>query len=337
MFNHPDTSRIRDETVRPSISLVMPLLNAMPYLHDAINCLDRQGISGLEVIAVDAGSTDGTRKVLEQAEDIKVVDAPGTSQTEALNLGFSMASGEILCWLNGDDILSDGTLGWVADWFSSHPDSQLLYGDSMAINEKGRRYGLRSNVRDGQYQQLLHGDFIVQPSAFWRREAFDEVGPLDESLHFTFDYAFFLEVARQYELHYEQRVFSFERLRGGAKTAQGGGPRAAELSTVMLRHGRDKVPMAFQPEVSATHAQAGIRLVRSGQKEEGLRLLRQATAEGRPVFFTVVHLAASLLAGPKGTAEARLVSNWLRTTARRRTPIFPPSPPVSHSAQKPKQ
>lgn len=309
--------------MKPTVSLIMPLLNAMPYLHEALECLERQDLRDFEVIAVDAGSTDGTRELLERANGVKVVDAPGTSQTAALNLGFEMATGEIFGWLNGDDFLSDGTLGWVANWFGAHPEAKLLYGDSMAINEKGRRYGLRANVCEGQYERLLHGDFIVQPSAFWRRDVFFEVGRLDETLHFTFDYAFFLEVARRYELHYEPLVFSFERLRGGAKTAQGGGARAEELTTVMELHGRSTVPMAFQPEVSATHAQAGLNLLRSSDRAAGLRLLRKAAVEGRPVSFTLVHLIASLVGGPRGTAEARLVSNWLRTNYRKRKPRFP--------------
>ena len=301
----------------------MPLLNAMPYLTSALRCLEHQNLSNFEVIAVDAGSTDGTREALVQSGFVKVIDAPGTSQTEALNLGFSMASGEVLGWLNGDDFLSEGALGWVAGWFADRPDAKLLYGDAMAIDASGRRFGLRSNVRDGQYQQLLHGDFIVQPSAFWRREVFEEVGPLDESLHYTFDYAFFLEVARRFELHYEPVVLSFERLRGGAKTAKGGEDRAAELLTVMEHNDRSQVPMAFQPEVSAVHAHASLRMLRSGDRSQGLDSLKDAMKVGRPRSFTVVHLIAALVGGPSGTANARLVSNWLRSSARRRTPVWP--------------
>ena len=323
MPNQPEATTNSESASRPSLSLVMPLLNAMPYLHEALDSLERQGLSGFEVIAVDAGSTDGTRQALELVDFVKVVDAPGKSQTEALNLGFAMTSGEILCWLNGDDFLSDGTLGFVVDWFASNPDAQLLYGDSIAINETGRRYGLRSNVREGQYSQLLHGDFIVQPSAFWTREVFDGVGQLDESLHFIFDYAFFLEVARRHELHYEPLVFSFERLRGGAKTAQGGVPRAAELLEVMKAHGESRVPMAFRPEVSAVRALEGIHELRSRDFVDGRALLREAVVEGRPRKFAFAHFVAMLLAGPKGTAEARLASNLLRSKAARRSPIWP--------------
>ena len=307
----------------------MPLLNAMPHLPDALHSLSRQNVAALEVIAVDAGSTDGTRERLREYDGLEsfgkfvVLDAPSTSQTEALNFGFSKATGEMQGWLNGDDYLTDGALDWVVRWFDKHPEAALLYGDSMAINEKGRAFGVRSNVRPGQYQQLLHGDFIVQPSCFWRRSVFDEVGPLDESLHYVFDYAYFLDVAKRFELHYEPVIFSFERLRGGAKTAQGGEPRSLELLSVMNNNGRDRVPMAFQPEVSAVHAYQALRRLGSGDREMALADLRSSFSDGRPVFFMLAHLIASVVGGPNGTAQARLASNWLRTRSKKREANWP--------------
>lgn len=307
----------------PTISIVMPLLNAMPYLDDALTSLSAQGVDGLEIIAVDAGSTDGTLERLRQQSAIRIVEAKDTSQTEALNLGFAQAKGDVHGWLNGDDFLADGALSWVADWFQQHADAKFLYGDSIAINESGRRFGLRSNVQAGQYELLLHGDFIVQPSAFWRAEVFETLGPLDESLHYAFDYAFFLEVSRRWQLHYEEVALSFERLHAGAKTAKGGQARADELLTVMESHGRSAVPMAFQPEVSAVHARLGLQHLMAGEREVGIVKLKQAAAEGRPLHFTLAHLVATLVAGPRGTAEARLLSNWLRTTYRRRPTVWP--------------
>ena len=307
----------------PDVSLIMPLLDAMPFLTEALNSLESQGDVSIEVIAVDAGSTDGTLELLEAHEMVRVIPAQGTSQTEALNIGFAQSTGKIFGWLNGDDILANGALGWVANWFGSRPDAKLMYGDSMAINGNGRHYGLRANVRKGQYDQLLHGDFIVQPSAFWRREVYEKLGPLDESLDFTFDYAFFLDVAQQWELHYEPIVFSLERVHGSAKTSNGGEIRAEELHTVMANHGRPGVPMAFQPEVSAVHAQTALRKLRAGDRDEAVSELRRVASEGRPVGFTGVHLLASLIGGSRGTAEARLVSNFLRSAYRRRSPAWP--------------
>ena len=309
----------------------MPLLNAMPYLPEALASLDQQGDVRLEVIAVDAGSTDGTLDLLEAHEKVRVVEAPGTSQTEALNIGFAQSTGEIFGWLNGDDILARGALGWVTKWFSLRPDAKLMYGDSMAINGGGRHYGLRANVRSGQYDQLLHGDFIVQPSAFWRRTVFEELGPLDESLDFTFDYAFFLDVAQRWELHYEPVVFSLERVHGSAKTSNGGDIRAEELHTVMANHDRTGVPMAFQPEVSAVHAQSALRKLRAGDREKVVSELRRVASEGRPIGYTGIHLLASLVGGARGTAEARLVSNFLRSTYRRRSPVWPQDMKISGS------
>ncbi len=307
----------------PSITLVMPLLNAMPYLPDALTSIRKQQACQLEVIAVDAGSTDGTREELEAFDGLRIIEAPGSTQTEALNLGFSLATGDLLGWLNGDDYLADGALNWVASWFSKRPEAKLLYGDAMAINAGGRPFGLRSNVREGQYQQLLHGDFIVQPSAFWTRDVYESIGSLDEELQYTFDYDFFLAVARQWPLNYEPVVFSFERLRGGSKTTQGGSQRADELLVVMGKHDRTSVPMAFKPEVSAVHASSALRMFRTDDKRQALKRLRSELVEGRPLIFTLIHLAAGLAGGPRGTAKARLISNWLRTRYRRRKPVWP--------------
>ena len=313
----------------PTISIVMPLLDAMPYLDDALTSLAAQKVDGLEVIAVDAGSTDGTLELLRAHPMVRIIEAQDSSQTEALNLGFAEATGEVHGWLNGDDFLTDGALPFVASWFHQHPDAKFLYGDAIAINEGGRRFGLRSNVQDGQYELLLHGDFIVQPSAFWRGDIFKTLGPLDESLHYAFDYAFFLEVSRQWELHYEEVVLSFERLHAGAKTAQGGQARADELLTVMEAHGKAGVPMAFQPEVSAVHARLGLQHLKDGERDAAIAKLKQAASEGRPLHFTLAHLVAALVAGPRGTAEARLLSNWLRTTYRRRPTVWPKSTTMS--------
>ena len=121
-------------------------------------------------------------------------------------------------------------------------------------------------------------------------------------------------------------MLSFERLRGGAKTSQGGAARADELSTVMAAHGKDSVPMAFQPEVSAVDAQKALEHFFDGDRPAASSKLRKAVSEGRPVHFTLVHLLAALIGGPRGTAEARLLSNRIRATYRRRTPVWPPSP-----------
>ena len=307
----------------PVVSLVMPLLDAHPYISEALASLSFQGQVPFEVIAIDSGSIDGTREALANCPYIRMVDGPGLSQTAALNLGFSQAKGEIVGWLNGDDVLAPGALPFVVGWFEEHADADFLYGDAMAINQKGRRYGVRSNVRPGQYEQLLHGDFIVQPSAFWRREINDRFGPLDESLHFAFDYAFFLDVASKTRLHYEPVVLSFERLHGGAKTSRGGEERVEELRRVMENHIGLQVPPAFLPEAGAVHAAAGLKRLRTGDLGEARELLGRAISDGRPRRFALAHLIAMMLGGPRGTAEARLVSNWIRSNVAGRTPVWP--------------
>ncbi len=293
----------------PKLTLIMPLLDAMPWVGHALSSLSDQRDASMEVIAVDGGSTDGTRELVAANGHVRMVDAPGLSQTAALNLGFSQARGEIFGWLNGDDILAPGAIPWVLDWFASRPDAGFLYGDSMAINESGRQFGLRSNVKAGQYDDLVKGDFIVQPSAFWRRSVHEAHGPLDETLHYTFDYAFFLDIARDTELHYEPVIFSLERLRGGAKTAQGGSERAEEFVRVMEPHIGAVVPEAFRPEVAAVHAVSGLKRLKRREIRIATKLFRHAVREAKPRSRALAHVVAGLGWGPSGTANARLLSN----------------------------
>ncbi len=327
VVDEPVDAAIPAETTHLRISLIMPLLNAEPYIGHALASLAEQGDVDMEIIAVDSGSTDGTRELLNENGYVRVIDAPGLSQTAALNLGFAEATGDVFGWLNGDDILAPWALPHVLRFFGANPEASFFYGDSLAINEKGRRFGLRSNVKAGQYGELVHGDFIVQPSAFWRREIHERYAPLDESLHYTFDYAFFLDIARENELHYEPIVLSLERLRGGAKTASGGTERSEEFVRVMSKHTGADIPMAFRPEVGSVHAINALKNLKGRRFGTAAELAKEAKRVGKPRAFTAAHTVASLAAGPDGTAQARLVSNFLRSRVKnQRTPVWPAPP-----------
>lgn len=305
------------------MSVVVPTLNAQEHLLEALESISIQEVE-FEVFAVDGGSTDGTLELLDSFDFVETIVAPGKSQTASVNLGFARATGDVLCWLNADDVLTPGTLRFVTDFFARNPDEDFLYGDSLAIDGAGRSFGLRCNVRDGQFDELLDADFIVQPSAFWTRRIWETAGPLREDFHYIFDYDFFLRTAASTELNYEPIVFSLERVHAATKTSQGGSERAEEFIRMIRQHGRNEIPLAFRPEVAATHLTNGLKNIKGRNWAKARLLFAEALRTGRPRTLTLAHFIVGLVGGSVGVSYSRLVANWGRSTViRRRKPVFP--------------
>ena len=215
---------------------------------------------------MDAGSTDGTLDLLRNTPSItRWQSAPDKGQADAINRGFAQATGTIYGWLNCDDLYVPGALRLVADYFIRHPDILFLYGDALAIDMRGRSYGLRINVRAGDAKMLANdGDFVVQPAAFWRAILWDLVGPLDEELNYTLDYEWFLRVAQRVPLHYLPVCLAKERLYGFTKTGTGYHRRTKEITAVAIRHEGNGLPYRFRAEAAALHVADAFTAYRAG-------------------------------------------------------------------------
>jgi glycosyltransferase involved in cell wall biosynthesis len=178
----------------PRLSIITPSCNQGNFLEQTIQSVLNQDYPNLEYIVVDGGSTDGSVDIIKKYESKLAywVSEKDKGQSDAINKGFRRASGEILAWLNSDDCYLPGTLERVADFFSSYPAVDLVYGDLRLIDGVGRTIGLRKVV-PYSYTLALYGlSTIPQPSAFFRRRALDVVGLLDEELHYQMDIEFFL-------------------------------------------------------------------------------------------------------------------------------------------------
>jgi glycosyltransferase involved in cell wall biosynthesis len=180
-------------------SVVTPSLNQGRFLEETIQSVLSQGSPNLEYIIIDGGSTDGSVDIIKKYEKKLSywVSEKDRGQSDAINKGLRRASGEILAWLNSDDCYLPGTLERVAEFFSSHPAVDLVYGDLLLIDGGGKTLGIR-RVVPYNYTLALYGlSTVPQPSAFFRRRALDVVGLLDEELHYQMDTEFFLRFGRK--------------------------------------------------------------------------------------------------------------------------------------------
>jgi glycosyltransferase involved in cell wall biosynthesis len=174
----------------PLISIVIPSFNQAKYLETCIKSILNQNFSNLELIIVDADSSDGSKEIIKKYES-KLhwwCSEPDSGQTNGLNKGFQHATGEIMAWLNSDDQLLPGTLARIAAYMKKNPSIDAVYGHRIIVDEQGMDIG-RWILAPHNNRVMSYADFIPQETLFWRRSIWERVGgKLDESFQFAMDW-----------------------------------------------------------------------------------------------------------------------------------------------------
>ncbi|MDO8811307.1 MAG: glycosyltransferase family 2 protein [Gallionella sp.] len=172
------------------ISIVTPSFNQAVFLERTLQSVLEQNYPALEYIVQDGGSEDGSVEILGRyADQLTFWESKlDKGQTNAINLGFRHASGEIMAYLNSDDLLLPGALAHVASYFEKHPEIDVIYGHRIIVDENDYEIG-RWILPAHDDNVLTWVDFVPQETLFWRRRIWDNIGgSLDESFHFAMDW-----------------------------------------------------------------------------------------------------------------------------------------------------
>jgi glycosyltransferase involved in cell wall biosynthesis len=182
------------------ITVVMPSFNHGRFIEAAVRSVLEQDYPALELLIVDGGSTDGTLPCLERLLGIfggklRWLSEGDSGPANAINKALRLARGELVGWLNSDDLYVPGAIATAAAYLASHPEMVMVYGEAEHVDATGARLGAyptrRPPVAPETFQE---GCFICQPSVFLRRELFDKVGLLDESLATAFDFELWMRL-----------------------------------------------------------------------------------------------------------------------------------------------
>jgi glycosyltransferase involved in cell wall biosynthesis len=194
-------------TILPRITVITPSLNQGEYIRQTIESVLGQDYPDLEYIVMDGGSTDGTIHILKEFEHrLAWVSERDRGQSHAINKGLQRATGEVIAFLNSDDMYGPGALRKVGEFFARHPRASWLTGRCRVIDRDGhevrRAVTFYKNMwlRLGSYRALLVLDYVSQPATFWHRRVVEKVGFFDETLHFAMDYDYSLRVGREFRL-----------------------------------------------------------------------------------------------------------------------------------------
>jgi glycosyltransferase involved in cell wall biosynthesis len=204
------------------VSVVTPSHNQGAYISQTIESVLSQDYPHLEYWIIDGGSQDETLAVIQSfAHDPRlhwISEADG-GMSAALNKGFQRTGGELLTWINSDDLLAPGALRRVVQAFEQTPTTQLIYGELQFIEADGRP-GPDHMGRPFDLLSLL-GDYfgpIPQPGCFWRRTLWETLGPLREDLHYTMDLDYWLRATQHTWPHFLPALQAYCRVHPHSKT-----------------------------------------------------------------------------------------------------------------------
>jgi glycosyltransferase involved in cell wall biosynthesis len=186
----PQTNKITPLSNTPKVSIVTPSFKQAGYIGRTIDSVLGQRYPNLEYFIQDGNSQDGTVEVLEKYDDLLSgwESKPDEGQSQAINLGFNKTTGDIMAWLNSDDLLLPGAIHTVIDYFNRHPDVDVVYGDRLLIDENDMEIG-RWIMPGHDSEVLSWADYIPQETMFWRRRIWDKTGgQIDESFRFAMDW-----------------------------------------------------------------------------------------------------------------------------------------------------
>jgi glycosyltransferase involved in cell wall biosynthesis len=203
----------------PAFSIVTPSFNVRPFLQECLGSVAVQDSRSFEHIVVDGASTDGSVELLSswKGHAVRWISEPDRGQSHAVNKGFAMANGEIIGWLNADDLYEPWTVRRVVHHFDACEGLEVLYGLAIVIDAVGNFVRLAPQPRPAITDLYQFTNFLHQPAVFFRRSVVERFGGIDETLEYAMDYDFWLRIGRHVRAKFVPEVLARIRFRPGAK------------------------------------------------------------------------------------------------------------------------
>lgn len=204
----------------PKISIITPSYNQGEFIEETIRSVLLQGYPNLEYIVIDGGSTDNTVEILQKYKPfLKYVSEPDRGQADAINKGLRMATGEIVAYLNSDDVYIQGTFLKIVKIFESRKDIFMVFGDIIHIDKKSK-FIEKHETGEINLQKYLMGMFYLpQPTVFFRKNIIDKIGYFDDTLHLAMDYDYWLQIILNFKTFYIHEPLAKARIYHDAKSS----------------------------------------------------------------------------------------------------------------------
>ncbi len=264
---------------RPSVCVVVPVLNEARYIREAIESLLVQEYEPLEVTVYDGGSTDGTLDILKEFS-IEVIVEPGLGQAAAINRGWQRTTADFVAWIGGDDFYRPDAIRCLAETLHTHPEAGFVYADTEVVTGTGK---LIARVAPGEItlRDLVAEFCMMSQSALIRRTALFRAGMMDEERRFAADWDLFLRLAQYYPMRYVHMTAAVRRLHRDCEDMKH--PVAVgEAGMDVIRSFFQRPDLMPEQRAMRSYGLAGSRLAAgwhlciAGERRRGWRMLFEA-------------------------------------------------------------
>lgn len=232
----------------PLVSIITPSFNQGKFIRSTIESVLSQDYPNLEYIVMDGGSTDDTLSILKEYEGrLTYISEKDSGQSNAINKGFRMARGEIVAWLNSDDVYEPGCISHAVEMLQKAPQAAMVYGEGYIIDAQGEKVKPFEWTTPFDLWALMHvQDYIMQPTTFFRARYLEEVGYLNESLNWCMDWDLWIRFAQKYDILYTDHFLACSREYGETKTSTGGAARLQEILGLMRKYTGEQFPYGYE-------------------------------------------------------------------------------------------
>jgi glycosyltransferase involved in cell wall biosynthesis len=307
-----------EETTNPLVSIVTPSYNQVQFLEETLCSVIRQDYEAIEYIVIDGGSTDGSLEIIKryEAQLAYWISEPDKGQVDAINKGLRRASGDIVAWINSDDLYMAGAIHEAVEALQQNPEVGMVYGDGIMVDAEGKLLD-RHTYRTYSVLDLLCFEVLLQPTVFMRREILKRVGYLSEDYDLILDHDLWIKIAAHTPILHVPSFWAVERTHESAKTISqaatfvGEAERMVEVAGVsqsfssIIKENRQRV-------YASLHAFAARRLIDAGQYQEAVQRMWNVLLTSPRIFIKYWYKAIQASVGVIGLEKLFLRYRELR-------------------------
>lgn len=234
-----------ENRIQPLITIVTPSYNQGQFIEETILSVLNQTYQNIEYIIVDGGSTDNTMEVVNKYKDKinVIIHEKDNGQSDAINKGFKLAKGDLVGWLNSDDILYNDCVENIVKLYDKNPSGAIYYGSkSNFINENGNLLKLNILEIPNRAYLLNQNYSVIQQGSFYKTSLVKECNYLNEKIHFCMDLDLWLRLLNLAPIYsYKEKPLAAFRIWADTKTTNGKRKFLKDIRKTLLKNGANKL------------------------------------------------------------------------------------------------